>query len=218
MQAVILAAGRGTRMGDLTIATPKPLLFSSGKTLLEYKLDVLSDLVDEVIIIVGYLETKIRETLGTSYQGVPIQYVTQEKLNGTAGALYSAKHLLSDDFLVMMGDDLYAKEDIIECVKHPWAVSVKEREEVEMGGEMLLDGRGNFIGINEQKHFVEKGYINTGLYKLQKSFFDYKMMPVSGTSEFGLPQTLMVCAKDHPVKVVISDFPWKQVSCPEDLM
>ena len=217
MQAVILAAGRGTRMGDLTQDTPKPLLNKDGKTLLEYKLDALSGVVQEVIIIVGYLGEEIKSYLGNRYNDIDIVYMVQEELNGTAGALFCAKDILRDDFLVMMGDDLYDKEDIIECMKYSWAVSVKERKNIEIGGEMLLNKQGDFIGIKEQKHFVEKGYINTGLYKLKKSIFDYEMVKINGRSEFGLPQTLVEVSKRNHVHVVMSTKPWKQVSCQKDL-
>ena len=53
MQAVILSAGRGTRMGVLTDSMPKPMLTVLGKTLLEHKFDILPSEVDEIILIVG---------------------------------------------------------------------------------------------------------------------------------------------------------------------
>ena len=63
MKAVILAAGKGTRMGDLSLETPKPMLKVLGKTLLEHKLDSLPDVIDEVVITVGYLKDRIVDVL-----------------------------------------------------------------------------------------------------------------------------------------------------------
>ena len=67
MQAVILAAGHGTRMDELTTAVPKPMLEVAGKPLLEYKLDALPDHIDEVVLIVGYLGNVIRQHFGALY-------------------------------------------------------------------------------------------------------------------------------------------------------
>ena len=75
MQVVILAAGRGTRMGGLTERVPKSLLEVAGKTLLEHKFDILPDDVDEIIIVVGYLGDKIREWYGDGYHSKRIQYL-----------------------------------------------------------------------------------------------------------------------------------------------
>ena len=69
MQAVILAAGRGVRMGALTESTPKPMLQIKGRTLLEYKLAALPEEVDEVIIVVGYLGGMIQSHFGGEYNG-----------------------------------------------------------------------------------------------------------------------------------------------------
>src|SRR3990167_990885 len=106
MQCVILAAGRGTRMMELTGAVPKPMLEVAGRPLLEYKLDALPEEVNEIVIVVGYLKEVIQQHLSTSYNGKQIVYVEQKNLDGTAGALWSAQPVLKDRFLVMMGDDI----------------------------------------------------------------------------------------------------------------
>ena len=59
MQAVILAAGRGVRMGKLTENTPKPMLSLFGKPMLEWKLEMLPRVIDEVIFVIGYYGSQI---------------------------------------------------------------------------------------------------------------------------------------------------------------
>jgi len=113
MQAVILAAGRGTRMGALTESLPKPMLEVAGKTLLEHKFDALPDEVDEIIIVIGYLGGYIHDAYGGEYQGKRILYVEQENImGGTADALWQTKDILKDKFIVLMGDDLYYEKDL----------------------------------------------------------------------------------------------------------
>ena len=112
MQAVILAAGLGTRMRPLTDAVAKPLLKIGDRPLLEYTFDALPDEIDEVIVVIGYLGEQIRTYLGEEFRGRKIKYVVQEKLEGTAKALWEAKSLLRERFLVLMADDIFAKKNI----------------------------------------------------------------------------------------------------------
>ncbi len=104
-QAVILAAGKGTRMLPLTLTRPKPLQEVLGKNLLEWKLSALPDSITEVIFIIGYQGEQIRAFFGDRWEGRAIFYAEQQELNGSAGALLCAKDLLRGRFLVMMGDD-----------------------------------------------------------------------------------------------------------------
>src|SRR3990167_11171308 len=106
MQAVILAAGRGTRMVELTGEIPKPMLPVGGRPLLEYKLDAMPDEIDEVILVVGYQGSVIRKHFGERYGNKRIQYVEQKELNGTAGALWSAPPPFPHRFLLLIGDDI----------------------------------------------------------------------------------------------------------------
>jgi NDP-sugar pyrophosphorylase family protein len=217
MQVVLLVAGKGTRMGEATRALPKPLLEAGGKSLLEHKLDMLPDEIDDIVLVVGYHGRLIRDKIRDTYNGRRVRYAEQSEYNGTAGALLCAKELVDDRFLVMMGDDIYAKEDVEACMEHEWAICAKKVKNREMGGEILLKDEEHMIGMHEQRHFVQNGLINTGMYALEKSYFDEEPVLVEGTNEIGIPHTLAVCAQQYPVKVIVSDAPWMQVSNQDDL-
>jgi len=216
-QAVILAAGKGTRMLPLTLTRPKPLQEVLGKNLLEWKLAALPASITEVIFIVGYQGEQIRAFFGDVWGGRTIQYAEQKELDGSAGALLCARGLIRGRFLVMMGDDLYTKKDIERVLAHPLSVLVQEVENKEMGGEMVAHPDGTFATIIEEKHFVERGLVNTGLYVLDLRYFKHPPVPIGGSStEFGLPHTLAILAKEVPVNMERASA-WMQVSTPEDL-
>lgn len=215
MQAVILAAGKGTRMGELTRNYPKPMLEIAGKNLLEYKLEILPDNIDEIIFVVGYQKDKIVNYFGNKYKGKQITYVEMFDLNGTGSALWNCRHLLHDKFLVMMGDDIYFQDDLIRVLEHDWAILIKQVKKPVAGGNISISADYNFVGIKESTDFVE-GFVNTGLYVLQKEIFKYELVDL-GNGEYGLPQTLSRAAKDFPVRAILTDN-WHQVSRPEDLV
>ncbi len=215
---VIFAAGKGTRMLPLTETRPKPLQTVLGKNLIEWKLEALPDTVQDIVLVIGYQGDQIKEYFGDAWNGKRIHYAVQTELNGTGGALWAARDLLSGRFLVMMGDDLYAKEDMAAMLTYEFAVCVQEVTDREIGGEMTLNTDGTFAGIFEQKHYVKQGLINTGMYMLDERIFNYEPTPIGGSStELGLPHTLAVLAKNIPVHMV-STTKWFQVSTPDDLL
>ncbi len=217
IQAVILAAGKGKRMIPLTETAPKPLQKVAGKNLIEWKLDALPDAVCEVVLVIGYQGEQIRAFFGNEWNGRRIRYAEQRSLNGTAGALLAAKDLLGECFLVMMGDDLYTREDMGRMLRESWAVLVTEVEKKEMGGEMIASADGRFVGIIEPRHFVERGLVNTGMYMLGKEILDLAPVPIGGSSdEYGLPQTLSKLAEHIPIKM-LKTIKWTQITTPEDL-
>lgn len=215
--AVIFAAGRGTRMLPLSESRPKPLQEISGKNLIEWKLEAIPRIVHEIVIVIGYQGEQIKRHFGDVWNGRRIRYVVQNELNGTAGALWAARGLLSGRFLVMMGDDLYAKEDVSLMFNYEFAVCVQEVTDSDIGGEMICNPDGTFASILEQKHHVEKGLVNTGLYMLDDRIFNYEPVPIGGGNmELGLPHTLAVLGKAIPVSVVKATR-WFQISTPADL-
>lgn len=219
MQTVILAAGRGTRMGELTKTTPKALLKVAGKTLLEHKLDCLPQEVDEVIIVIGHLGEEIRKHIGEDYRGKRVRYVEEDNpVGGTAHSLWKAQRLLKDRFLVMNGDNIYARSDIAECAKCEWAMLVEARENLGRAGRVVVDAGGNVIETIENGEAAEgDGLANTGLYVLDTRIFDYPPVPKSpGSEELGLPQTMLQAAKNIAIKAVYATL-WIEIKTVDDL-
>ena len=216
MQGVILAAGRGTRMGELSRAKPKPLLDVAGKTLLEHHFDALEGVADEIIIVIGYLGDQIKMCFGNHYQGIKLLYVEQKELNGTAGALWQARPLLHNSFLVMYADNIYFKEDVIAVSCNPWSVAGVEVDSLGGAARMIVNDSDRVMDILEVGERDESpGFLNTGLYCLDMRVFDCKLVPKSrGSKEFGLPQTLMKAAV--PLLLVRTKF-WIEITSPGDL-
>lgn len=210
MQAVFLAAGRGTRLRPLTYHVPKPMIRVAGKNLIEHNIDKLPEEVDEIIMVVGYLAEQIMNHFGNEYQGKKIKYIKQNKLLGTGHALHTCREVLGDRFLVMMGDDVYDAGDIKRCVAHDQCILTQEVPGKFSGGRIVLNPNGTLDGIIEGVHNRSKSLANVGLYVIRKEFFDYDLVKIKDKDEYGLPQTLVQVARDIPVKIEKANF-WLQV-------
>ncbi len=218
MQAVILAAGRGTRMGDLVKDLPKPMLKVAGETLLEHKFDALPESVDEIILVVGYLGEKIREKFGDAYKGTKLTYIEQENIaGGTADALWQAKGILRGKFPVLMGDDIYTREDITACLTHEWAILVERVPDVSVGGHIVFEGN-RVTDIVEHVHTGE-GLISCNLFTLDTRIFDFPQVPKgTGSTEVGLPQTILAASKVSGIPfTVVEATRWIQITNPDDI-
>lgn len=221
MQAVILAAGRGTRMGKLTEKLPKPMLKVAGKTLLEHKFEALPKDVDEIIIIIGYLGHVIRERYSDEFQGRKLTYVEQENpTGGTAEALWKAKELLNGKFFVLNGDDLYSTEDLEACRAHEWAVLVQRAADTAGGAKVVMNIENQVLDIIEAKyHSGGEGIVNTNTFVLDTRVF--QQLPISkaeGSTELGLPQTVLAASRALNIPLnVVEATGWIQLKHPEAL-
>jgi len=217
MQCVILAAGRGVRMGGLTKDTPKPLLKINGKPILEYTLDNLPDEISEVVLVIGYKGDLIKSYFGDKYKGKKIRYAVQENLNGSAAALHCAKEFLQDKFLVLNGDDLYSRSDLEKLIKvDGLAVLAKSISAPERFDVFETDRNGYLLGIVKRPEDSRECLVNTGAYLLNKKFFDYETVKIKN-GEFGLPQTLATMINDYKIKVEKASF-WQAMGYPEDII
>jgi NDP-sugar pyrophosphorylase family protein len=113
-RAVVLAAGRGTRMMPLTANLPKPLIPVAGVPILERILRGLAAAgVDEAVVVTGYLGRMIEEYFGDGARvGMRLHYRTQDPPNGTAGAVLQVEDLCGDEpFVLHWGDILVSPEN-----------------------------------------------------------------------------------------------------------
>ncbi|MFH1849476.1 MAG: phosphocholine cytidylyltransferase family protein [archaeon] len=111
-KAVLLAAGRGTRLLPLTENLPKTLLEVRGKPIIEHILDrVVWANVSEIIIAVGHCADKIKKRIGDNYKGTPVKYVNNPKYDVTNStySLWLAREVVGDDFLVINADTLFSR-------------------------------------------------------------------------------------------------------------
>ncbi|TSA45105.1 nucleotidyltransferase family protein [bacterium] len=222
MQAVILAAGLGTRMGELTKDCPKPLLKIQDLTLLEHNLKSLPPEIDEVVLVVGYLAEKIKHQIGDEFLGKKIVYVQQKELKGTGHALSMCKAALNGRFLVLMGDDLYEKDDLAELARHPLGILVLELDSDELTSDrqalVKVDAQGRLLDIIERQPAHKGMLVNVGAYVLDKRYFDFPLAEAGNkTAEFGLPQTMLQMVKLGAQFDIVKAHWWHKVAGPDDL-
>jgi len=110
LQAVILAAGKGTRLKTETDELPKAMIEIGGKPLLEYSLEALiQNGITDVIVVAGFRHETITQRFGTRYGSLRIEYVVNDNYAGS-GSMYSlslVKDLIKDEILLLESDLLY---------------------------------------------------------------------------------------------------------------
>ena len=117
MKALILAAGRGSRLGKITDNLPKPLVEVKGKPVIGYLIDKLINLnVTEIFVNMHYKHELLEKFILDSSYKVKINLIYERTLLGTAGTLKSLNHQLStENFIVMHGDNYF--QDDLEVLK-----------------------------------------------------------------------------------------------------
>jgi glucose-1-phosphate thymidylyltransferase len=111
MKAVILCAGKGTRLYPVTLTMPKPLVPVANKELLRYAIETLTDMgASEIGLVVDSLDSPIRDRLGDGLEtvGVPLTYVAQENPQGLAHAVKLCEPFVNGEpFIVYLGDNIF---------------------------------------------------------------------------------------------------------------
>jgi len=130
MDAIILAAGLGTRLRPHTLTTPKPLLPVQGRPILDWALGALPPVVTRVLVVVNYLAEQIEAYLASQKHLARWEAVRQQEPRGTGDALRSCRERIeSDRFLVANGDDLYGAADLAALAACPAGVLVHPVDE-----------------------------------------------------------------------------------------
>jgi D,D-heptose 1,7-bisphosphate phosphatase len=173
VQAVILAGGKGTRLGTLTAGRPKPLAEVGGKPFIVFLIQWLRRFgFTEILLLVGPFARIYREQLGDgSGHGVRLTLVSDDPPADTAGALLSAASHLVPRFLLLNGDsffDINLLDLTSRHTKDTWLVWMALREVQDIGryGKVGVNGR-QIISFGEKKG-TGAGLINAGIYWLKR--------------------------------------------------
>ena len=108
MKALVLAAGRGSRLGQHTTETNKCMLPMSGKPLLQYSLEnAVRAGVDEIVVVVGYMAETVINAFGIDFCGTRVQYVIQDEASGLVHAIETARPAIDgSDFMLFLADEI----------------------------------------------------------------------------------------------------------------
>jgi UDP-N-acetylglucosamine diphosphorylase / glucose-1-phosphate thymidylyltransferase / UDP-N-acetylgalactosamine diphosphorylase / glucosamine-1-phosphate N-acetyltransferase / galactosamine-1-phosphate N-acetyltransferase len=181
-KALLLAAGRGTRMRELTHELPKPMLQVRGKPVLQHIIEGLRDAgLTDFLIIVGWHAEVVRDFFADgSKLGVRVEYATQVVQDGTGKVIELARPFVRNDpFLLSYGDILIAPENYPRiCAALAGAeavVSVKRNEDVTQGGAVFVNENFELIDLCEKPNPGERTspWYNAGIYAFRSTIFDY---------------------------------------------
>jgi len=176
MKAVVLVAGKGTRMEPLTSDCPKVMLQVTNKPILEHILNsAIQAGIEGFVFITGYLEQQIREYFGDgSKWGVRIDYVQQKEQLGTANAIGYAKGHVEEAFLVLNGDMLIGQEDLKALLSRTEeaVICVKEVENPSDFGVLEVENN-KVVRIIEKPKNPPTKLANAGVYLFRESIFDF---------------------------------------------
>ena len=221
--AVVMAGGRGTRLGELTRDTPKPLMTVAGRSILEWiVLGLVGDGIREVYVSVNYLAEQIEEHLGDgSRLGVAVRYLREdpERPLGTAGSLTLLREQRPDlehPVLVMNGDLMveFDAAALLEAHRRTGAVVTMAtrtyQHEVPFG--VVESTRGRVTGVSEKPTLSFD--INAAVYAVEPRALAW--LPAGRPSTMpGLVETCL--ERDERVTAWPIQSEWIDVGTPKDL-
>ncbi|HEX6508569.1 MAG TPA: mannose-1-phosphate guanyltransferase [Chloroflexota bacterium] len=182
MKAVVMAGGEGSRLRPLTLGRPKPMVPLVNRPMLEHILLLLKRHgITDVILTVQYMASYIQNQLGDgSDLGMSISYSVEEHPLGTAGSVRQAAESLTSTFLVISGDALtdFDVSAIVKEHKRKKAMATLTLYRVANPleyGVVVTDEEGKIRQFQEKPSWSEvvTDTINTGIYVLEPSIFEY---------------------------------------------
>ncbi|MCY3719178.1 MAG: sugar phosphate nucleotidyltransferase [Anaerolineaceae bacterium] len=220
MEGVILAAGRGTRMRDLTRRTPKPLLKVQGRPILEWSLRALRPAVERVLVVTGYLGGQIAACMAQQDIFSDYALVEQSEQLGTGHALRACRDALTGrDFLVINGDDLFHAPSLRRLAATSAGVLAVQRQDGSPYG-VLLKNRGGYLQRLHEKPprglYPPPLQVYVGACRLTRDVLDLPLQLHPRRREYELTQLVTDYAQTRAVSIVEADF-WFPLGTPEDL-
>lgn len=228
-KAVLLAAGRGTRLGALTAETPKPLLDVGGRPVIVRILEgLVAAGIREAVVVTGHLADALRRGIeAADLRGVRLEFRRQETLDGTARALALARDFVGDDtFFFGWGDIVVRPENYATVLRAAVrdvaaVIAVNEVDDPAGGAAVYVDD-----ALRVQR-IVEKPPPGTSSTRWNNAGFGVlaarawpaiEALKPSPRGEYELPQAIAALAgAGEKVVAVPVEGPWIDIGTPEDL-
>lgn len=218
MKAVILAAGEGKRLRPFTETMPKVMLPVANKPILEYVFDAVKKSgINEAIIVVGYKKEVIMDYF-KEYKDLKIKFIIQEKQLGTAHALLQAKNQITEDFIVIPGDNIIDQKSISKLIKDKsdYSLLIKENPHPSKYGVVFIE-RGRLKEIIEKPQEENGKFISTGIYKFPKNIFNI-IKNLSSDGIYDLSTVIQsILEQEKKINTITADF-WMDIVYPWDLI
>jgi UDP-N-acetylglucosamine diphosphorylase / glucose-1-phosphate thymidylyltransferase / UDP-N-acetylgalactosamine diphosphorylase / glucosamine-1-phosphate N-acetyltransferase / galactosamine-1-phosphate N-acetyltransferase len=227
-KAVLLAAGRGIRMRELTVELPKPMIEVRGKPVLQHIVEGLRDAgIREFFIIVGYRADAVQNFFGDgSRYKIAIQYATQVVQDGTGRVVDIARNFAENSaFILSYGDILVDPQNYKSIVDLPddieAIITVTRGEDVSKGGAAFLNERMELVDLREKSKPGEatSPWYNAGIYTFRPSIFEFTaILKPSPRGEYELTDAIRELAQSgKKVKALELTGEWADVRDPEIL-
>ena len=180
MQAIILAAGMGRRLGELTDNNTKCMLEVNGVRLINRTLDTLAELgIKHVILVVGYKAQHVIDHVGATYKGMTISYVENsvyDKTNNIYSLFLAREYLLKDDTLLLESDLIFENKVLHKIINDSYPnIALVDKYESWMDGTVVtLDDDSKIKEFFTKDKFrysdIDSYYKTVNIYKFSKEF------------------------------------------------
>ncbi|QLH75318.1 MAG: NTP transferase domain-containing protein [Methanomassiliicoccales archaeon] len=220
MQAVVLAAGEGTRLRPFTLARPKVMIPIGNKPILEFVVEALvANGIKDIVMVVGYKKERIMSFFGDGSRfGAQITYIIQDKQLGTAHAMTYLKDKIKGRFLVLPGDNIIDKEMVASllALKEGNSILVTESDEPSKYGVVSIQDER--IRSLEEKPIDGAGnIISTGLYNFEPSMLGLIEQGVRN-GKYGISDVLKSLLGQVEIKAIFGNGQWDDAVYPWDLI
>ncbi|QAU12212.1 sugar nucleotidyltransferase [Halorubrum sp. BOL3-1] len=226
MQAVVLAAGQGTRLRPLTDDKPKGMVEVAGKPILTHCFEQLIELgADELHVVVGYKKQAIIEHYDDAFEGVPITYSHQREQLGLAHALLTVEGQIDDDFMLMLGDNVFRAnlEDVVNRqaeTRADAAFLVEEvpYEEASRYGVCDTNQYGEIVEVVEKPEDPPSNLVMTGFYTFTPEIFHAcHLVQPSNRGEYEISDAVdLLLASGRTIDAIRMDGWRTDIGYPED--
>ncbi len=193
MKAIILAAGRGTRFGNLTKLKPKPLIEVNGKSLIMHVIDRLPKSVTEIGIVVSYKGQDVINFFKDKNIKYPISFFWQGNKNGTGGALLSIKSWINskNDFLVIGCDDIFGQGELEKLTYKTPSYGLVYKQPNKLGLHHTIVNKDGYVsGFKKMNNDYHPRNFSVGAYIINGDIFNIPFQK-SKNGEYSVPHTII---------------------------